>query len=94
VLLGAKKNFFNIITFFTLVLMKPDFRYEILHTEPWFNIIQDISQLISKKKFEILSSTCCKSSLSDFSWATSALMHPFIEHSVAYKIRYGTEYHQ
>lgn len=36
---------------------------------------------------EIISSlkdvTCCKSSLSDFSWATRALMQPFIEHKVA-----------
>lgn len=27
--------------------------------------------------------TCCRSSLSDFSWATIALMQPFMEHSVA-----------
>lgn len=27
--------------------------------------------------------TCCKSSLSDFNWATRALMQPFIEHNVA-----------
>lgn len=27
--------------------------------------------------------TCCRSSLSDLSWATMALMQPFMEHSVA-----------
>lgn len=27
--------------------------------------------------------TCCRSSLSDFSCATMALMQPFIEHNVA-----------
>lgn len=28
--------------------------------------------------------TCCRSSLSDLSWATMALMQPFMEHSVAW----------
>lgn len=32
-----------------------------------------------------LTVTCCKSSLSDFSWATRALMQPFIEHKVAWQ---------
>lgn len=35
------------------------------------------------KYFDIGEFTCCRSSLSDFSWATMALMQPFMEHSVA-----------
>lgn len=43
------------------------------------------TDLINQENQNIPGSTCCRSSLSDFSWATSALMQPFIEQSVACK---------
>lgn len=86
-LLKCQKGFLqNNYFYFFLVLMEVHFTYKIPNTESQLNLNQDIKY--QNKSFEILSSTCCKSSLSDFSWATSALMQPFIEHRVACNTRH------